>query len=252
MDYAQSRLQARFGDRPDESLWLELEAAPNPAAALDIARSSGLRRWVVEIPPRAASHEIELALRQRWRECVSEVASWAPERWQPALLWTRGLVDLPALCHLARGEAPLHWMSDDAVLQIYARADAAARAARLRDDCREIVVAALGTADHPGSPALPGPSQICQAWLEEWRQRWPRWGDMASLENLAGLFQAAMKQPARIGRPELNRKLRSLFRCSVLNPVAAFIYIAFAALDIERLRAGLLQHALADEGITSS
>ena len=37
-------------------------------------------------------------------------------------------------------------------------------------------------------------------FLDEWRRRWPRWGDTASLENLAGLFEAAMNQPAVTGR----------------------------------------------------
>ncbi|HEY5293647.1 MAG TPA: hypothetical protein VIJ43_15180, partial [Burkholderiales bacterium] len=63
MDYAQARLQARFGERPDESTWQKLESAPEPAAALEIARSSGLRRWVAGITPDSDSHAIEIALR---------------------------------------------------------------------------------------------------------------------------------------------------------------------------------------------
>ena len=252
MDYAQSRLQARFGERPDESLWQKLEVVPERAAALEIARSSGLGRWVVGIAPHADSHEIEIALRARWRECVAEISAWVPDSWQPALAWTRGLVDLPALCHLARGGAPLPWMFRDPVLQVYARADSVARQTLLRENCR----AFLGTSfEAPGRavlPASPGPSEICRAWLAEWRRRWPRWSDTAALENLEKLFDAAIKQPAAIGRPELARQLRRLFRRSVLRPVVAFIYIAFAALDIERLRAGLLRHALAREGIISS
>lgn len=252
MDYAQSRLQSRFGERPDELLWQKLEAAPEPVAALEIARSCGLRRWVVGIAPHADSHEMEIALRARWRECVTEIASWMPSRWQPALLWTRGLVDLPALCYLARGGAPLPWMFSDPVLQVYARADSIARETMLREDCRAFMGSSFDAPGRAALPASPCPSQICQAWLDEWRRRWPRWSDTDSLENLARLFDAAMKQPAVIGRPELLRKLHSLFRCSVLRPVVVFIYIAFAALDIERLRAGLLQHALAREGIITS
>jgi hypothetical protein len=252
MDYAQSRIQARFGELTDESIWQKLEAEPEPASALEIARSCGLRRWVAGIAAHADSHAIEIALRARWCECVTEVASWMPGCWQPALLWTHRLVDLPALCYLARGGAPLLWMYGDPVLQVYARADPGTRESMLRGDCR----AWLGTSREALGPAPllagPGPSQVVQAWLDEWRRRWPRGSDAASLDHLARLFDAAMKQPAPIGRPELLRKLRSLFRRSVLRPVVGFIYIAFAALDIERLRAGLLRHALAREGIVPS
>lgn len=252
MDYAQSRLQARFGERPDEFLWQKLEAVAEPAAALAIARTSGLQRWVAGIAAPADSHEMEIALRARWRECVTEIGTWMPESWQPAMLWTRGLVDLPALCYLVRGGTPLPWMFDDPVLLTYARADAITRETMLREDCRAFMGSSLEALDHEGLPSGPWSSQICQAWLDEWRRRWPRWSDTAALEHLARLFDAATKQPAVIGRPELLRKLRSLFRRSVLRPVAAFIYIAFAALDLERLRAGLLQHALAREGIIPS
>jgi len=252
MDYAQSRLQARFGERPKELFWQRLEAVPEPAAALEIARSSGLRRWLVGVGPDADSHEIEIALRARWRECVTEIASWMPGSWQPAILWTRGLVDLPALFHLARGGAPLPWMLVDPVLQVYARADSLTRATMLRVDCRELMGPLLEGPGRAVVPAGPGPSEICLAWLDEWRRRWPRWGDSTALEGLARLFAAAMRQPAAIGRPELRRKLRTLLRCSVLSPVAVFIFIAFAALDIERLRARLLSYALAREGIITS
>jgi hypothetical protein len=252
MDYAQSRLQARFGERPDELLWQELEAAPEPAAALELARSSGLRRWVAGIAPHADSHELEIALRARWRECVAELASWMPSSWQPALLWTRGLVDLPALCYLARGGAPLPWMLGDPVLQVYARADSITRETMLREDCRALMGSSFEALGHAGLPAIAGRTQICRAWLDEWRRRWPRCSDTTSLENLARLLDAAMRQPAAVGRPELLHQLRKLFRRSVLRPVAVFIYIALTALDLERLRAGLLKHALAREGIIPS
>lgn len=252
MDYALSRLQARFGERPDELLWQKLEAAPEPAAALEIARSCGLRRWVAGIAAHADSHAIEIALRARWRECVTEIGAWMPGCWLPALLWTRGLVDLPALCHLARDGAPLPWMLDDPVLQVYARADPKTRETMLREHGLALLGPEFETPGRAVLPASLGPSQICTAWLGEWRRRWPRWADTASLDHLARLFDAAMKQPAVTGRPELLRQLRSLFRRSVLRPVFVFIYIAFAALDVERLRAGLVNHALAREGIITS
>lgn len=252
MDYAQSRLQARFGDRPDESLWQELEAISEPSATLELARASRLKRWVAGIAAHADSHAIEIALRARWRECIAETASWMPAAWQPALLWTCGLVDLPALAYLARGGTPLPWMFDDPVLHVYARCDAGSLDKLLRESGYAFLVSACEEA--PGHVLTPGAdhSRICQAWLEEWRRRWPRWGDTASLENLAELLEATTKRPAAIGRPELQRTLRRLFRDSVLRPAAAFVFIVFVALDIERLRAALLRHTLARAGIISS
>ncbi|MFA7270530.1 MAG: hypothetical protein WC073_14420 [Sterolibacterium sp.] len=252
MDYAQSRLQARFGERPNEFLWQNLEAALESAAALEIARSSVLKRWVAGIAPHADSHAIELTLRACWRECVSEVAAWVPCSWQPALLWTRVLVDLPAVCYLARGGVPLPWMLSDPLLQVYARADSATRETLLREDFHALLGAPRINSGRMPALASPDLPQVRQAWLDEWRRRWPRWGDTTSLENLARLFDAAMQQRGEIGRPELLRRLRALFRRSLLRPAAAFIYIAFAALDIERLRAGLLKHDLRREGIIPS
>ena len=252
MDYAQARLQARFGERPDESTWQRLEAAPEPAAALEIARSSGLRRWVAGIAADSDGHAIEIALRACWRECVSELSSWMPGKWRPALLWTRGLADLPALCYLARGGVPLPWMLRDPVLHAYAQAEPKTREAMLHENYRPLL---KSESREPGGAELsadPLPPDVRDAWLDEWRRRWPRWGDTSSLENLAQLFDATMRHPAAPGRHDLTRTLRSLFRRSVLVPVAAFIYIAFVALDIERLRAGLLQHALARERIVAS
>lgn len=250
MDYAQARLQARFGERPDESVWQELEAARQPAAALAIARSCGLRRCVAAIAPDADSHAIEIALRACWRECVTELSSWMPGGWQPALLWTRGLVDLPALCHLARGGMPLAWMFRDPVLRTYAQADANTREAMLRVQFGPLLKSARRASGLALSPPDPWSEQLRDAWLHEWRRRWPHRDDSSSFEVLARLLDSAMKQSASVmTRRELLRELRSLFRRSVLASVAAFVYIAFIALDLERLRAGLLRHALARERI---
>jgi hypothetical protein len=252
MDYAQARLQARFGERPDESVWHRLDAAPEPASVLEIARSTGLRRWVEGITPDSDRHAIEIALRARWRDCVTELSAWMPVSWQPALLWTRGLVDLPALCYLARDEVPLPWMLRDPVLQAYAEADTVARLAMLREDFGALRKSMLGGQDEVQQQGSPLPPQIRDAWLAEWRRRWPRHGDTSALEDLARLFVDALRQSAAPGRPDLTRKLRGLFRRSVLAPAAAFIYVAFTALDIERLRAGLLHPALARARIVGS
>lgn len=248
MDYAQSRLQARFGEFPDELLWQKLEGATDPASALETARSCGLRRWVASVTPHASSHEIEITLRTRWRECVTEIASWMPCNWQAALLWTRELPDLSALVYLARGATPLPWMLDDPVLQVYSRADPTTRAVLLREDYRTLLGSSFERLEHSVQHGVPGRSRLGQVWLDEWQRRWPRWIDSDALKELTTLLDAALGQPARTARPVLLRKLRALFRRSVLHPVVVFIYLAFAAIDLQRLRAALLKHALAHEG----
>ena len=253
MDYAQARLQARFGERPDESAWRKLDAAREPAAALEIARSSGLAQWVAGIDADANRHAMEIALRTCWRECISEISSWMPRSWQPAMRWTLWLVDLPALCYLARGEPPLPWMLRDPVLQVYARAAPQARETMLRKDCCVFLGAMWKVSVGPVTPTSPPLSHIRGAWLDEWRRRWPQPGDAELLDDLARLLDAATRQPASpMARSDLLRELRHLFRRSVLRPAAAFTYLAIAALDVERLRARLLIDALVREGIVAS
>ncbi len=238
MDYAQARLQARFGERPDESVWRRLADARGPAALLEIARASGLRRWIAGIEASSDHHWIEISLRVRWRECVAETASWMPERWQPAVLWTAVLADLPALCRLARGEARLEWMRRDPALGPYAAAQDNELQAKLRQDA----LAFAGAPDGASFELL-----VRRAWREEWRRRWPRRGDAQALEDLAELMESRFVEPMAAGRHEFLRRLRAQFRRSTLRPGAAFAFLAFSALDIEHLRAELLARVLLDK-----
>ena len=251
MDYAQSRLQARFADLADESFWRELAAQPQAVTAAQMAQARGASRWATAVAPDADIHATELALRAHWRVCVAEVATWVPDHWRPALLWTRELADLPALCHLARGAAPLPWMLRDPVLQAYARTDSITREALLREHFKSFMGPSSQAFDHAAWQTMPGPSEFRLAWLQEWRRRWPKWSETASLEVLAQLFDTALKEPAPAGRRELVQQLHRLFRRSVLQPVEAFIYLALAALAMERLRSAALQHALAHHGIVA-
>ncbi len=247
MDYAQARLQARFGQRPDETLWRTLERAHGFAAALEIARSSGLRRWTAAIDPASDSHAIEISLRAQWRECVGEMARWMPERWQSATLWTSRLPDLPALCHLARGEAPLPWMSLDPELRPYATADAQARDARLRQEALAFAAPLWPAAGTPATGDESFETRLRRAWLEEWRRRWPVRGEAGALEELIALVESSLEEPMQRARQDLMRRLRGLFRRSTLQPAAAFVLLAFTAIDLQRLRAELLRHRLLRE-----
>ena len=49
MEYAQARLQARQGERPSETLWLQLAATKELEPLLETAHGSHFRRWVAGI-----------------------------------------------------------------------------------------------------------------------------------------------------------------------------------------------------------
>jgi len=50
-----------------------------------------------------------------------------------------------------------------------------------------------------------------------------------------------------IGRNALARRLRAMFREMTLHPAVAFVFLALTAIDMTRLRAELLRHALLRE-----
>lgn len=226
MEYAQARMQARHGARPDEALWQRLGGQASLDGYLAAARATPLACWLVGIGDRADTHEIELALRQRWRDTVAELARWMPHEWQAAVRWSAGLIDLPALAWLAAGDAPLRWMEKDAVLAAYLAAPAE--------------MAPVGRA----------------AWLEAWRQRWPTAAgeDAEALERLAADVEAHLARFSQLppaaapdARRALGRNAARWFRRLSFRPAVAFVYLLRVALDLERLRADLVLRALKGE-----
>ena len=249
MDYAQARIQARFGERPDESTWQAIGSAHGPAALLEVARARGLRRWIAGLDASSGTHVIEISMRAGWREFVLELSSWMPPEWRPATLWLSGLVDLPALCHLARGEALLPWMSQDPILRPYCIADVAERRARLGQD-----IPAFMEVQPESEPAAAGgphaddfESQVRRAWYGHWRRLWPARREAGSIDRLVALVEAGSREPVSTGQQALLRRLRALFRDLTLRPAAAFVFLALVAVDIARLRAELLKHVLLRE-----
>lgn len=241
LEYAHARLCARNGERPDEADWGHLEAVRELRATLDAARDTRLRHWTTGIAPQDSAHQIEATLRGHWRGLIAEVTGWMPAEWQASLAWCGALADLPVLQYLARGGPSLTWMRDDPVYRDVCIGEPAARAA------------ALGTGPlAPLVPAWPDPDRFLVVWRAEWIRRLPRATLTAAprLQRLATVleqhltaFGEAAPSEGWALRRALQLRLASLFRRAVLDPAAAFVFLALSALDVERLRGELVRRA---------
>jgi hypothetical protein len=239
--YAQVRLQARHGMRPDERAWRRLESTGEFANYLQVAHTTALRPWVAGLHSGHGAHDIELTLRQQYRRTIDEVAHWMPDAWHGPVDWVRHLPDLPALQHLLTGATAPAWMRDDPELRRYAFDTPEARVQALRaSDC-----AALLTGWQRGEP-------LHAAWLEQWQALWPRTTRFADgLAALARLLRrhlgALSLYPQATSAPlhaRLLRELNTLFRRYSFQPAAAFAHLGLVALDVHKLRAQLLRRAL--------
>lgn len=239
--YAQVRLQARHGERPDDRVWRRLESVGELANYLQVARNTALRPWVSGLHPGHGAHDIELTLRQQYRRTIDEVAHWMPAGWRGPVSWVRRLPDLPALQHLLTGAVAPGWMRDDPELRLYASETPAARVQALQStEC-----AALLKGWQRGEP-------LSAAWLEHWRTLWPGAPRLAAgLEALArllrrhlgalSLYSGAASAPLH---ESLSRELNYAFRRYSFEPAAAFAHLGLVALDVQKLRDQLLQRAL--------
>ena len=240
LEYAQARLSARYGERPDEIAWRRIEHLREFPALLDAARISAFGVWLAGIDSMSTAHQIERILRDHWRSLVAEVAAWMPDEWQPAVRWCAVAVDLPVVAHLARGGTALSWMPEDAVYRELNALEAGS------------VAAPVAGPFAPFHAAWTEPVRLGNAWRAEWLRRLPagRGDDVSLLDELAHALRrhlAAFRDPSvRDGWPlrrALEARLVLLFRRAMLDPAAAFIYLALTALDLERLRGELVRRA---------
>ena len=218
MEYAQARLQARYGAHPVEAQWRQLGVHRDFAAYLAAARAMPFANWLAGIEDSAGPHEIERALRRLWRSSVAEVARWMPAEWNPAARWVATLIDLPAFAHRERGGALPKGIE----------------------------------LDHRLAALADGKANLEQ-WQAHWVRLWPegRETDRAELKQLADRLRrhlADFAQRDAAAAWETRRALRTrmvyAFRRSALQPVAALLFLLLLALDLERLRADLMLRAL--------
>ncbi len=235
--YAQARLQARLANRPGPPTWRQLQAVGEFVPFLESARTTVLRPWVIHFSRTSTVHEVELSLRNQMRGTINTVATWMPERWRPAVRWTKVLIDLPALAHLMREGAAMDWMRADADLKPWLVEDRDARRAVFHSG----PLAALLDACDDGA-------SLRDAWVSEWRRMWPEGvPSSATLNTLIRIvedhvraFAGASPREARDARRGLTEKLERLFRRALMQPATAFIYLSLIALDLEQLRGELV------------
>jgi hypothetical protein len=233
--YVQARLQARHGERLQDADWRALEAARSLDQFIERSRATALRRFSERLNAGMSSHAIERSLRAAWRDYVAEVAGWGPLDWRPAVLWMSHLADLPAIDALLRGETP-DWAQQDARLLAFLETE-------------------RHTAKAPLAPVLPAPereSTLTRRWYAHWRTLWPRGEAQRALTHLVDTVKAHVDRLARADRQEtsapyrreLARNVTRMFRRHGGSPIAVFCHLTLVALDLERLRGGLVRRRL--------
>ena len=241
--YAQARLQARHGARPNAATWRRLEGVSDLLHFLQVARATGLRYWVLHFSARTDIHAMELSLRQQFRYYIADVASWQPVAWRKSILWLQQLLDLPGLQHLLMGERAPAWMRDDPVLRPFATDNLRARLEALQDSDFVPLVQTW----QAGLPLLDG-------WRERWRALWPQISSTAAApmvrleahlqRHLRSLREGGGIERSQQACEQLARELTYEFRRYTHQPAAALMHIVLVALDLERLRAALVRRSL--------
>lgn len=237
--YAQARLQARHGrrpDAPDAPAWRTLEASRTVTQAIAAARAGALAEWVDGLDDAGDAHSIEASLRVRWHRHVDEVARWLPLRWQPAVRWFAVLVDLPWIA--APGDA----RATSADKRQSAAPDRVAQAEALRDASLAPFAATPRTLDAGTALAV-------------WRDQWQRLAPAGAAEPLV-LRPAELLLPRLLGTAAARARngaatrdaLRRLFRRHAGSAVAVTAHLALVALDLERLRGELVERCLFEPG----
>lgn len=240
--YVQARLCARHGERLEEVGWRMLDAAKSPDHFLERARATSLRRFTDRLDAQMSSHTIERLLRAEWRGYVAELAAWVVPSWQPAVHWVACFPDLPVLDGIVRGATP-DWLREDTIFAPFAEGGSRKLATILEEA--------------PLAPLLPAIEQhgpLAEQWLVHWRALWPRgpaderqWLDRlvaAVAEHVQRLARAGVEDSSSHYRHDLARLMARLFRRRSGSPVALFAHLVLVALDLERLRGGLVRRQL--------
>lgn len=232
--YAQARAQAQHGRRLSAETWSLLDSSVGLGQFLHHVRATSLAPRVERFSAASSPHVIERSLRREWHDEVECAARWVPDRWRAAVEWTAALAELPMREHLGNGGEPRPWMTDDPVL-----------------------VTLIGSADVPESVEHAGQDDGLAAWLGHWRRLWPAdAADDKALEDLlAAIESLGLRREGEGGerwRDGLERRAVRVLRRQREQPVTVFCHLLLCALELHRLREGLLRRALFNDLATEA
>lgn len=218
-------------------MWLKLHTIHDLGSYLQTAQQTALRPWVLGLSSTHSSDDIELALRQKYRRHVEEVAHWMPTEWQKPLQWIRYLADLPALQYLVAGGEPLEWMKADPDITALTADDPQARVQTLQQAGNRRL---LESWRQSGS--------ILTGWLYQWNSMRPKSINFEKgLQSLEKLLHQQMQYQLKyeLALPTdyeaILDQLRLIFRRYAFQPAAVCAYLAIIAIDLHRIRSDLMQ-----------
>lgn len=228
--------------RPDEHVWQIVESKKDLANYLQTARQTRLRNWVVGLQSTDDHHVIETALLILYREYILDVAHWVPSEWRESVEWLVALIYLPAMQHLLRGNTAQSWMLEVPELKNMTMSNLNMRL----DSFSQSPYARLLDAWQADQPLL-------TSWLSCWQSLWPEKTTkqppplkklILVVEEHIDTFRQLSPAVTWRQRQRLAAKLTLMFRKYTCQPAAIFIHLLLVALDMERLRGGIIQRSL--------
>ncbi len=235
--FAQIRVQSRYGARAEAGVWLKLHNIHDLGSYLQAAQQTPLHPWVLGLSSTHTSDDIELALRQKYRHHVDEVAGWMPVGWRKPTQWIKRLADLPVIQYLITGGEPHDWMKSDPYISAFTADDPLARLQLLQQTDNRALVESW---EQQGS--------LLAGWLSQWKRIRPTAHNsehgLSALEKLLNwqIQQQLRFEPARqADYEEILNRLRLIFRRYAFQPAAVCAYLAIVAIDLHRIRSDLMQ-----------
>ncbi len=238
--YAQARAQSRQGDRLTPSRWRAVESSANLGRYIHALRGTALAPAVQHFTGTASPHAIERSLRVVWRSEVEHASFWVPREWRESVTWYRWLPELDTIGFMLDGRAVPPWMQEDALLSRLALEDV--------DERRGAIESFVGRL--PESDDF----DLAAWWYRQWLERLPtanlRGAGLDELASAGEAFvrlrweSAAPTAAALESREALEQRVTRLLHRRAGRPVAVFCHLALAALELMRLRGGLVRRAL--------
>jgi hypothetical protein len=242
--YAQARAQARQAGRLAAARWRSAESSTDLNHYVHSLRGTVLAPVVQHFTRASSPHAIERALRRAWRTEVERASEWVPPPWRNSVAWTTWLPDLDTIRFLLDGGAALPWMLKDKLLGPFALDE---------KDARRIAIEA-----HLGR--LPPAAEFVPAewWIGRWREQLPTTALAGTgLDELVSLLrsfssdgwgQESPSAGAYDSMELLSAGIVRLLHRRAATPVSVYCHLALTAIELMRLRGGLVQRTLANAG----